>query len=421
MDFKINKYVIIGGGPAGATAALEIRKFDIKGEIILISDEDYQFYKRSKIINIISASCSEDDLFLKGKKVYDENNIKFINNHVEKVISEKQQIILKNGAAIHYDYLLIASGGSPIMLPWKGVDLEGIHTLYNLDDAKRVAEQVCNAERAVIVGGGAIAMKTIKNFKKIGLDISIIEKTSHLWPIGFDRKVARIVEKKIKENGIHIYLEEEVVEFKGENKKLSSVVLKSGREIPTDIAVITIGMKPNIDFLIDSGVKVEKGIFVDSYMRTNIPNIYAAGDVAQIYDPLYNMPILHPTWGNAKKQGKIAAKNMTGSNVQYAGTIPVQSINIFGFKAIAVGITHSKKNYDEISWVSFEKELCRKFILKDDHLVGALILGKEINKKILKPTLKMVIFDKTNVNHSKHLLLEEDIDFDKIFFKSMIV
>ncbi|MFW9877292.1 MAG: NAD(P)/FAD-dependent oxidoreductase, partial [Candidatus Thorarchaeota archaeon] len=256
MDYKITKYIIIGGGPAGATAALEIRKYDVKGEIILISDEDYQFYKRSKIIDLISTSCSEDDLFIRGNKVYDDNNIKFINNHVKKVIPEKRQIILKTGAKIHYDFLLIASGGSPIVLPWKGVDLEGIHTLYSLDDAKRVAEQVCNAKRAVVVGGGSIAMKVLKNFKKIGLEISIIEKASHLWPIGFDRKVARIVEKKIKENGINIYLGEEVVEFKGENKKLSSIVLKSGREIPTDIVVITIGMKPNIDFLIGSGVKI---------------------------------------------------------------------------------------------------------------------------------------------------------------------
>ncbi|KKM99989.1 hypothetical protein LCGC14_1142260, partial [marine sediment metagenome] len=192
-------------------------------------------------------------------------------------------------------------------------------------------------------------MKALQNFKKIGLNISIIEKTSHLWPVGFDRKVARIVEKKIKENGIHIYLNEEVLEFKGENGKLSSVVLKSGHEIPAELANISIGLKPNIDFLMDSGVKVDKGIFVDMCMRTNIRDIFAAGDVAQIYDPLYETPILHPTWGNAKKQGKIAAINMTGGTEKYKGTIPIQSVKIFGFTAIAVGITHSKKNYDEIS------------------------------------------------------------------------
>lgn len=277
-----------------------------------------------------------------------------------------------------------------------------------------MAKHVCSAKRVVIIGGGAIAMKAIQNFKKIGLDISIVEKSSHLWPIGFDRKVARIVENKIRENGIHIYLNEEVVEFKGEDGKLSSVVLKSGGEIHTDLAVITIGMKPNIDFLINSGVKVEKGILVDSFMRTSIQNIYAAGDVAQIFDPLYNVPILHPTWGNAKKQGKIAAKNMVGDNVKYMGAIPIQTIRIFGFIAIAVGITHSKKNYDELLWISFEKDLCRKFVIENGHLLGALILGKNVNKKVIKPILKKAIFNKVHINNYEHLLLEEDVDFNNI-------
>ena len=385
---------------------------DSTGDISIISNEDYQFYKRSKIINLISASCSEDDLFLKSKKIYDDNDIKFIYDHVLKVTPGKQQILLKSGSILNYDYLLIASGGSPIKLPWKGVDLEGVNTLYRLDDAKKVVKQVFNAKRVVVIGGGSIAMKSLSNFKKIGLDISIIEKTSHLWPIGFDRKVARIVEKKIREKGIHIYLNEEVVEFRGEDKKLTSVILKSGIELPADIAVITIGIRPNIDLLLDSGVKVDKGVLVDMNMRTNIDNIFAAGDVAQIYDPLFDCPKLHPTWGNAKKQGKIAAENMTGGDLRYSGTIPIQSIKIFGFTAIAVGITHSKKNFDEISWVSFEKELCRKFILKDKYLIGALILGKNIDKKRLKPILKNAVFNQLNLNQYKNLLFEEDIQFN---------
>ena len=384
---------------------------DSSGVISIISNEDYHFYKRSKIINLISASCSEDDLFLKSKKVYDDNNIKFIYDDVIKVIPGKKQILLKSGSNLKYDYLLIASGGSPIMIPLKGVDLEGVNTLYQLDDAKKVGEQVSNAKHVVIIGGGSIAMKAVRNFKKIGLNISIIEKASHLWPIGFDRKVARIVEKKIKENGVHIYLNEEIVEFKGEEKKLTSVHLKSGKELPADIAVITIGMRPNIEFLLDSGIKVDKGVLVDMNMKTNNPNIFAAGDVAQIYDPLYDCPKLHPTWGNAKKQGKIAAVNMTGGDVKYKGTISIQSIKVFGFTAIAVGITHSKKNFDEISWVSFEKELCRKFILKEGHLVGALILGKNIDKKLLKPRLKEAVFNQLKLNKYKDLLFEEDIQF----------
>ncbi|MHA2183065.1 MAG: NAD(P)/FAD-dependent oxidoreductase, partial [Promethearchaeota archaeon] len=385
------QYIIIGGGPAGATAALELRGLDPKGEVSIISNEDYQFYKRSKILSFVSASCSEDDLFLKGKTLYDEHNVNFIYGHVKNILLDKKQVLLRDGKKFSYDYLLIASGGSPLVLPWEGTDLKGVSTLYNLDDAKKVVEQACDSENVVVIGGGSIAMKAIQNLKKMGLNISIVEKASHLWPIGFDRKVARIVEKRIKENGIQIYLNEEVAEFRGDNNKLTHVVLKSGIEIPADITIITIGTKPNVDFLNETFIKVDKGVIVDSNLRTTIPNIFAAGDVAQIYDPLYNIPMLHTTWGNAKKQGRIAAINMTGGNLVYKGVIPIQTIRIFGFQAIAVGITHSKKNYDEISWVSFEKEQCRKFVLRDNKLVGALILGKDIDKNTLKPLLKNAV------------------------------
>ena len=323
--------------------------------------------------------------------------------------------MLKDGKIYSYDFLLIASGGSPKIFPWKGTDLKGVSTLYNLDDAKSVAEQACNAKNVVVIGGGSIAMKAVQNFKKLSLEISIVEKASHLWPIGFDRKIARIVEKRIKNNGIHIYLKEEVVEFRGDKEKLTHVILKSGHEIVADIAIITIGTKPNIDFLNDTYVKVDQGVLVDSNLRTSIPNIFAAGDVAQIYDPLYNIPMLHTTWGNAKKQGRIAAINMTGGKMMYKGVIPIQTIKIFGFIAIAVGITHSKKNYDEISWVSFEKEKCRKFVLRNNKLIGALILGRDIDKKILKPLLKKAVSQQIEVDNFTRLLLEEDLDFEALF------
>ncbi|GAH15233.1 unnamed protein product, partial [marine sediment metagenome] len=214
---------------------------------------------------------------------------------------------------------------------------------------------------------------------------------------------------------IQIYLNEEVVEFRGDNEKLTHVVLKSGLEISADIAIITIGIKPSVDFLKDTYVKVDQGVIVDSNLRTTIPNIFAAGDVAQIYDPLYNIPMLHPTWGNAKKQGRIAAINMTGGNMIYKGAIPIQTIRIFGFKAIAVGITHSKKNFDEISWVSFEKEQCRKLVLRNNRLVGVLVLGKDIDKKTLKPLLKKIVTQQIEVDHFSSLLLEEDLDFETLF------
>lgn len=383
-------------------------------KITLISDENYAYYKRSKIINLISESCTEEELFLKGKDLYEKLKIDFYHGHVTKVIPDKNQLSLDDNSILNYDFLLIASGGSPLLLPWNGVNLKGISTLYTLKDAKEVAKSACDAKNVVIIGGGSIAIKLVKNFIKVGLKVSIVEKSSHLWPIGFDRKISRIFEREFIDRGVDLYFNDEVVKFNGKNGNVESVTLKSSREIPCDLVVVTIGIRPNIEFIKDTNIKVDKGIIVDKHLRTNIPNIFAAGDVAQIRDPLYQKPILHPTWGNAKKQGKIAAENMTGNLNEYKGTIPIQTIKGFDFQAIAAGITHSKKSFDEISWVSFQNNFCRKFVLDDDSLVGALILGKNINKKELKPLIKKAIFNKSNISKYKTEILKEDFDINQI-------
>ncbi|MFX1371741.1 MAG: NAD(P)/FAD-dependent oxidoreductase [Promethearchaeota archaeon] len=411
----MKKYVIIGGGPAGATAAAELRKRDPNSQITIISDEKYVFYKRSQIIKLISASCTEEDLFIGGKDVFEKSKINFQNGHVKRVDTKNQQVILEDNSSIQFDSLLIASGGKPTVIPWEGANLRGISTLYSLDDAKRVADLACDSEKVVVIGGGSIAMKIVQNFIKIGLDISIIEKASHLWPVGFDRKVSRIIENKLKDYGIHLYLKEEVEHFEGKDGRVSSVVLRSKKKIPCDLVIVTIGMRPSIEFLKDSEIIYHRGVITDEYMRTNISNVYAAGDVAETKDPLYNDFILHPTWGNAKKQARIAAKNMTSNSVKYKGTIPIQKIKVLNYLAIAAGITHSKKTYDEISWISYKNETARKVVLDGDRLIGLLILGSKLDKKKLKKLMKKAIFKGLNITNPANLMLEANFGLEQLF------
>lgn len=407
--------MIIGGGPAGTVAAEKLRELEPLANISLISAENYAFYKRSKIINLISNSCEVEALFTKGKDIYERLKVNFYHGVVVKVDPDKNQITLKDNSIINYDSLLIASGGTPIFLPLEGAHLKGIYTLYRIDDAIKVAQDACNAKNAVIIGGGSIAMKLVKNFIKIGLKVTIIEKSSHLWPIGFDRKISRIFEKEFVNHHIDLYFNDEVQKFNGKDGKVTSVTLKSSREIPCDIAIMTIGIRPNIDFLKGTDINVDKGIIVDKSLKSNISNIFAAGDVVQSEDPLYNEPILHPTWNNAKRQGKIAAENMTGRNKEYEGTIPIQTIKSFGFQALAAGITHSKKNFDEISYVSFQDRFCRKFVLDKDNLIGVLILGKNIYKKQIKPLIQKAVFNRVNMNQYKTEILKDDFDLNKLF------
>ena len=196
-NFISKNYLIIGGGPAGASAAEKLRELEPLANITIISSENYAYYKRSKIIDLISESCSEDDLFLKGTDIYDKLRINFHYGRVINVDTNKSQVILEDKSRLNFDCLLIASGGSPLILPWEGVNLKGISALYTIEDAKEVAKNTCDTKNVAIIGGGSIAIKAVKNFIKMGLDVSIIEKSSHLWPIGFDRKISRIFEKEL--------------------------------------------------------------------------------------------------------------------------------------------------------------------------------------------------------------------------------
>lgn len=164
----MKQYLIIGGGPAGTTAAETLRKLDADGKITIISDEGYSFYKREHIAGLISNDRTEAELFTKGKDFYKSIKVDFVKDHVSEVSVKENQIVLGNGSVFRYDSLLIASGGKPIVPSWPGIQLEGVSTLYTLDDAKKVTKLAKEARSVVVVGGGTIAMKVIPLLRKMG-------------------------------------------------------------------------------------------------------------------------------------------------------------------------------------------------------------------------------------------------------------
>jgi NAD(P)H-nitrite reductase large subunit len=230
----------------------------------------------------------------------------------------------------------------------------------------------------------------------------------------FDNKASSIVEKTIKENGTEILFNDEVIKFNGSNRKVNQVLLKSHHTISCDLVIVIIGIRPNIDFLKDSMITHDGGVFVDQYLRTNIPNVYAAGDVAQVPDPLFQKPTLHPTWGYAKEQGEIAAYNMAGFEKEYEGAVPLFSFNIHDLGVVTAGITRPHGNFEILSRFSLQEGIYRKFVLNENKLIGALIIGKKINRKQLKPLLKKAILKMVDVSARKTELLKDDFDFNSI-------
>jgi len=407
----MKKYAVIGGGPAGAVAAETLRKLDEESEMTVVTDERYPFYRREHIAGLISGDETEEGLFEKGKDFYERIDARLVTGRVIGVFTGKNQLALSDGSRIGYDSLLIASGAKPVLLHSQGAELEGVSTLYTLDVVKKVSNLVTQANKVLVVGGGTVAMKLVPMLRRIGLNVWLIEKADRLWPAMFDKKASEIVENRLKHEGVEVLLNEEVIELKGGYGKIESVSLKSQRTLPCDLLLLTMGIQPNIDFLNGSGIEVDLGVVVDRHLRTNIANIYAAGDVAQVPDPLYEAPVLHPTWAYAEEQGEIAAYNMAGLEREYQGAVPLFSLSLYGIGIVTAGITQPQANFQELSRFSPYEGLYRKFVLRGNRLVGAILIGKGLDRKLLKPRVKKVLLNMADVGTTKADLLKEDFDF----------
>jgi len=410
----MKKYVIIGSGPAGATAAETIRKLDEKCKITVVTDEGYPFYKREHIAGLISGDETEEGLFERGKDFYEKIGAELIVGRVIQLSPRKNQLVLDNSSIIHYDSLLIASGGKPIKPPWPGVQLDGISTLYTLDDAKKVTKLVEEAKSAVIIGAGTIAMKAVPILRKTGLKVSLVEKADRLWPTMFDKRASEVVEHRIKEDGAEIILNEEVSEFTGAKDNVQTVRLKSQRTLTCDLVLLTMGIRPSVDFLKESGIQLDRGVVVNQHLQTNVPNVYAAGDVAQVPDPLFQVSALHPNWSYAEEQGEIAAYNMAGVEREYDGAVALFSMDVYDLGIVTAGITQTQGNFEELSRFSLHESLYRKLVLQGNRLVGAILIGKRLNRKLLKPQVKKAVMKTVDVKNYKADLLKEDFDFNII-------
>lgn len=401
-------YVIIGTGPAGTIAAENIRKGDSNGKITLISDEGLEFYKREHLNRLIEGSKTEDDLFEKGRHYSGELNADFINGRVIDFDTQNKAIILNDQSKLEYDRLLIATGGKAYKLNVPGSQLEGIYNFYSLFDAKKVKQSLKNVKRISIIGGGSNSVKLAPILISQGKEVTIIEARPNLMRNMLDIKAAKIVEEVFKTNNISIKLDARVTQFLGNGGKISKIKLvnvgnigNAGKVenvenieselIDCDMAIVSIGIKPCIDILVNTGIKTDRGIIVDNYMQTNYEDIFAAGDIAQVPDPLKGgKHFLYPGWSEAKSEGKIAGMNMVKKDHHYIGDIKLNRMKFFGYSFISGGIIEPTSDHIAKIKEDSKNNSYFKFVFdqSNDHLIGGLVIAKDFDSKKWKKWLK---------------------------------
>ena len=400
--------LIIGNSAAGISCAEALRKKDKEIKITILSREDYTGYNRCLISYYLAGDIKEDKLVYKPKKFYSENDIELLlNKKAGRIDPKKNQVVLEDKTRIEYDYLVLACGASPKLPEIKGIHKKGVFGFRTVSDAKGMLELLPITQTACVLGGGLIGLKAAYGLKKRKIEVKVIVKSSQVLSQILDKESAQICKRRLVENGIEIVSGSEAQEIIGEGD-CRAVKLDSGKVIASSIVVVGKGVKPNIELAEDSGIKFEEGVLVDDYMRTNITNIYAAGDIAQSYDPILEKTAVNALWPNAIEQGLIAAGSILGEpNKRYPGSVGMNSVEFFGLPGISFGITKTPDGFEEIALKDTRQDIYRKIVLKNNVIKGAVFVKKIENIGILLKLARL----KVDVSGIKDKLLRPDFNF----------
>jgi NAD(P)H-nitrite reductase large subunit len=409
----MKQYVIIGNSAAGIAAVEVIRRADKESKITVVSDEEYSSYCRCLISYYLAGDIKEEKLFYRPENFYKENNIELLlGREVTRVTPKKNHIILGDKEQIGYDYLLVATGASAKFPELKGIKKEGVFGFRTLKDAKDIAGLLPVVKSVCVLGGGLIGLKAAYALKKRNIDVKVIIKSKQVLSQVLDFPAAQLVQKKLEENGIEVILGQDASEIISDEGEIKAVKLDSGKVLAASLVIVGKGVSPNIDPVKDTEIKINEGIISNNNLQTNIPNIYAAGDVAETFDMTLGGFCVNALWPLAVEQGRIAGTNMAGGKINYAGSLGMNSLEFFGLPTVSLGLFRPKdpKEYEEIKMMEEKQQIYKKLVLKNNVLVGAVLVG-DINKSGL---FLRLINERIDVSSFKDKLLQENFGYPDI-------
>lgn len=312
------KYLLIGGGVASGQAAKNIREKDPDGSITIVGEEPYVPYDRPPLSKeFMRGEKRREELFFDPKEYFHEKKIDLIlSTSVQKLELSGTTALLSNGETLAFEKALIATGGRPIRLNIPGAQLQGVYYLRTIDDSSAIAAAAYAGKRAVIIGGGFIGMEVASSLTQRGVQVSVVEALPHIWARFADETLAAFFQDYCRKKDVTFYTSEMVSEIRGVGKA-SSVVTKSGKELPCDFVCIGAGIVPNAELAREAGLRVDNGIVVNEFLQSSHPDIYAAGDVANYFDPIFGKRRRVEHWGHAEYCGQLAGQNMAGARNPY--------------------------------------------------------------------------------------------------------
>jgi 3-phenylpropionate/trans-cinnamate dioxygenase ferredoxin reductase component len=317
MNAHGQTFVIVGAGLAGAKAAETLREEGFDGRLILIGDESERPYERPPLSKEYLRGEAEEKPFVHEQGFYAENDIDlWTSTRVTGIEPGLNELLLEGDRRQGFDRLLLATGAVPRRLDVPGANLEGVHYLRTVGDSERIAKRIESGERLVVVGSGWIGAEVAASARQKGSEVTMLEMSSLPLERVLGPEVGAIYRDIHRDHGVEFIAETTVERFEG-SSTVERVITRDGAEIETSFVVVGIGVMPRTGLLETAGLRVDNGILVDESLRTSLPGVYAAGDIANARHPLYERHLRIEHWANALNQGPAAAKSMLGQEVSY--------------------------------------------------------------------------------------------------------
>jgi NAD(P)H-nitrite reductase large subunit len=367
------RHLIIGGGTAGMNAIRTIREEETeRSTITLVSAE--KPYSRMVLPYYLDRSIAESHVFTATAKVLDGWGVtRHLGKRATALDPKANVCTLDDGTTVEYDDCLVATGSSAVRARVPGADGPGVHSFWTLDEARGVLAQIQPGSHVVMVGAGFIAFTILNSILALGAKLTIVEVAPRILPRMIDDTGAGLVEAWLKRHGVSVRTGARLTKIE-DVKGRQRLTFTGGGDLVADVVIMATGIRTNLDWLKGSGVMVNQGIVVDDHLRSSVPNVYAAGDVAEGRDLISQANAVHAIEPTAQEHGRIVGANMAGKDVRYRGSLIINIVEVCHLDVASFG-AWDDANAETASGVKADRPAYRKLLWRGDRLTGAIILG----------------------------------------------